>query len=45
VSYVLPHNPKPGDHYRTEETVEVQATVSQQGFVADIKPMSGPISC
>jgi hypothetical protein len=43
VSYVLPHNPKPGDHYRAEETVEVQATVGQQGFVTDIKPMSGPI--
>ena len=43
VSYVLPHNPKPGDHYGTEETVEVQATVGQQGFVTDIKPMSGSI--
>jgi outer membrane biosynthesis protein TonB len=43
VSYVLPHNPKPGDHYRAEETVEVQATVGQQGFVTDTKPMSGPI--
>jgi len=43
VSYVLPHNPRPGDHYGAEETVKVMATVGQQGFVTDIKPVTGPI--
>jgi protein TonB len=43
VSYVLPHDPRPGNHYGAEETVKVQATVGRQGFVIDIKPVSGPI--
>jgi hypothetical protein len=42
VLYVMPHNPRPGDPYGTEETVKVRATVGRQGFVTDIKPVSGP---
>jgi outer membrane biosynthesis protein TonB len=43
VLYVMPHNPRPGDPYGAEETVKVRATVGRQGFVTDIKPVSGPI--
>jgi hypothetical protein len=42
VLYVMPHNLRPGDPYGTEETVRVRATVGRQGFVTDIKPVSGP---
>ncbi len=43
VSYVAPRQPRPGDGYRSAETVKVRATIGPQGQVMDVRPVSGPI--
>ena len=43
VSYVAPRQPRPGDGYRSAETVRVRATIGPQGQVMDVRPVSGPI--
>jgi periplasmic protein TonB len=44
VSYVWPRYPRPGDRYRSAETVKVRATIGQLGQVLDIKRLSGSTS-
>jgi hypothetical protein len=44
VSYVWFRYPKPGDRFRSAETVKVRATIGQLGQVLDIKRLSGSTS-
>jgi len=44
VSYVWLRYPKPGDRFRSAETVKVRATIGQLGQVLDIKRLSGSTS-
>jgi hypothetical protein len=44
VSYVGLRYPKPGDRFRSAETVKVRATIGQLGQVLDIKRLSGSTS-
>ena len=43
ISYVLPHQPRPGDRYNSTETVKVRATIGRDGRVTDVRPMNGSI--
>jgi hypothetical protein len=43
ISYVLPHQPRPGDRYNSTETVKVRATIGSDGRVTDVRPMNGSI--
>jgi hypothetical protein len=42
ISYVVPRQPRPGDHYKSMETVRVRATIGSDGRVTDVKPINGP---
>jgi protein TonB len=44
ISYVWLRYPKPGDRFRSAETVKVRATIGQLGQVLDIKRLSGSTS-
>lgn len=44
VSYVWLRYPKPGDRFKSAETVKVRATIGQLGQVQDIKRLSGSTS-
>ena len=43
ITYVVPHQPRPGDRYNLTETVRVRATIARDGRVTDVKPINGPI--
>ena len=43
ITYVVPHQPKPGRGYNSTETVRVRATIGSDGRVTDVKPLNGPI--
>jgi hypothetical protein len=43
ISYVLPHQPRPGDRYNSTETVRVRAIIGRDGRVTDVRPMNGSI--
>jgi protein TonB len=43
ISYAVPRQPRPGDQYKSTETVRVRATIGSDGRVTDVKPINGPI--
>lgn len=43
ITYVVPHQPRPGDRYKSTETVKVRATIGRDGRVTEVRPVDGPI--
>jgi len=43
ITYVVPHQPRPRDHYNSTQTVKVRATIGSDGRVTDVRPLNGPI--
>jgi hypothetical protein len=43
ITYVVPHQPRPRDRYKSTETVKVRATIGSDGRVTDVRPLNGPI--
>ena len=43
ITYVVPHQSRPGDRYNSTETVKVRATIGSDGRVTEVRPLNGPI--
>ena len=42
ITYVVPHQPRPGDRHNSTQTVKVRATIGSDGRVTEVRPLNGP---